>query len=189
MTSRTTQSFAADSCMQLNGLALEKFTKKCDKNLLSSLLPWVRSRLPSEAFMSLPLSRLFVPLGEMYADVRVAAEAVSGSGEARTARGTGAGGGWKPPSSFVRQTTKYWVPYDKVCLRGERVPVMFFREFSCACEVQALGWKAVGYCQLTGAKLFEGVGVGGRVSHIALAQPHPPLSVLQRCRCGLSSTK
>lgn len=101
---------------QLNGLALEKFTKKCDKNMRSSLLPWVRSKLPSEAFMTLPLSRLFVPLGELYADVRVAVEAVllAGNQEAGASRGAGASGGWKPPSSFVRQTTKYWVPYDKV---------------------------------------------------------------------------
>jgi SPX domain protein involved in polyphosphate accumulation/uncharacterized membrane protein YidH (DUF202 family) len=95
-----------EAFVQLNGLAVEKICKKCDKMLGTTLLPVVRARLEGEPFMSLPTTKLFVPLSQLYTALRTMTESSPAAGSD--------GGAWVPPSSFVRKTTKYWVPYEHI---------------------------------------------------------------------------
>ncbi|KAA0167960.1 hypothetical protein FNF27_07208 [Cafeteria roenbergensis] len=149
-----------DGYIRLNAVALDKAAKKFDKVTGQSMRDWIRAKLSTPtSFLHADLDSLLVPMSNIFHRLRVllggdddeedsaAASAPAAAGDAAAAKPaaaaaaagkpddgkTGSDGKpavWEPPSSFSRDTRKYWVaPGDVTIVKAllvRHLPVLVF---------------------------------------------------------------
>lgn len=108
-----------DEYIRMNEMALMKIIKKYDKSLHRTVKPWILQKLEQEFFRKINLNVFIVPLSEVYECIELKKKGTKETSE------------WKPPTSFERSTTKYWVKYeDLMRLKIEiikHLPVLIFK--------------------------------------------------------------
>jgi len=109
-----------DKYVRVNCEGLIKLVTKFDAILRSSGANWFIARLGKEEFCNVNFQSLFILLSLTWTKYR----------QATAVAATSEGGTWRPPESFVRQTSKYWVkpenvPRLKACIL-KHLPYLIF---------------------------------------------------------------
>ena len=109
-----------DKYVRVNCEGLIKLVTKFDAILKSSGSNWFIARLGKEEFCNVNFQSLFILLSLTWTKYR----------QATTPAASSEGGTWRPPESFVRQTSKYWVkpenvPRLKTCIL-KHLPYLIF---------------------------------------------------------------
>ncbi len=109
-----------DKYVRVNCEGLIKLVSKFDAILRSSGANWFIARLGKEEFCNVNFQSLFILLSLTWTKYR----------QATAAAATSESGTWRPPESFVRQTSKYWVkpenvPRLKTCIL-KHLPYLIF---------------------------------------------------------------
>jgi len=100
-----------DTYVRLNYVGFQKLTQHFDRMLgVSGSVPFVAG-LQSEPFCNVRFDDILILLGLAWARLRAAQSSAEQSKDAT----------WKPPESFIRNTSKYWVRPDKVVLLKTRI--------------------------------------------------------------------
>jgi len=110
-----------DKYVRVNCEGMIRLVSKFDKILRSSGTDWFVARLSKEEFCNVNFQSLFILLSLTWSKYR------SAVGDTTTVSEQGT---WRPPESFVRQTTKYWikpenVPRLKTCIL-KHLPYLIF---------------------------------------------------------------
>jgi SPX domain protein involved in polyphosphate accumulation/uncharacterized membrane protein YidH (DUF202 family) len=118
-----------DGYIRLNATALDKAAKKFDKAAGRSMRDWVRAKLSEPgSFVHADLDSLLVPMSNIFHRLRAL---LGNDEEAAPPKPKDAGGAvWVPPSSFARDTRKYWIAHGDVmivkALLVRHLPVLVF---------------------------------------------------------------
>eukprot|EP00163_Fabomonas_tropica_P015480 TRINITY_DN28278_c0_g1_i1.p1 TRINITY_DN28278_c0_g1~~TRINITY_DN28278_c0_g1_i1.p1 ORF type:complete len:702 (+),score=120.81 TRINITY_DN28278_c0_g1_i1:128-2233(+) len=108
-----------DAFVKQNESGFVQIIDKHDELTGLSVKPWFSQRLKREPFTTVSVSGFIVTLSDIYSRIRTLKD--SDNTEAGT---------WKPPTSFERDTTKYWVkPTDVVRIKThiiKHLPVLIF---------------------------------------------------------------
>lgn len=100
-----------DTYVRLNYMGFQMLTEKFDACLGTSGSPLFVSGLHCEPFCNIRFDDILILLGLAWARWRSAQAPAEQSKDAT----------WKPPESFIRNTSKYWVQPDKVVLLKTRI--------------------------------------------------------------------
>lgn len=100
-----------DTYLRLNYMGFQMLTEKFDACLGISGSPLFVSGLHCEPFCNIRFDDILILLGLAWARWRSAQAPAEQSKDAT----------WKPPESFIRNTSKYWVQPDKVVLLKTRI--------------------------------------------------------------------
>lgn len=96
--------------VRLNFTLLVKASLYFDKLFDTSLSPWFTAQLLRESFATLDVDLLLIMLSLCWEKYRQMVAVIQNGGKSSSDET----GPWKPPESFVRTTTKYWLRPDKV---------------------------------------------------------------------------